>query len=111
MRFALALLVLASCSTGAADPPRRDQVRGIGSCKVDTDCVLSNDQSSCCTKSCMGYAINWKVLVAREAKQNCAAFHASGKPCPPPAPCPKPTHRSVGAACVRGACYTIREKL
>ena len=88
-----------------------DQVKGIGRCKVDTDCTLSNDQQSCCTRTCDSYAISAKLQAARDASSSCEAFRASGKLCPPPAPCPKPTHRTVAATCVRGACTTVRERL
>lgn len=83
-----------------------DEAEGTGRCKVDADCVLSSWQPGCCTGTCTSYAISKAELAAREKKENCPARRA--KPCPPPAPCPRPTHVPVDAFCKDNTCWARR---
>jgi hypothetical protein len=80
---------------------------GQGTCHSDTDCVLTSYQVGCCAQACQSYASSKQALAARQAQEDCVAFKASGEPCPPPAPCRRPTTRSVAARCSAGTCYTV----
>ena len=89
------------------------EVPGTGKCKVDADCELSSYQSGCCVQGCEPYARNKREL-DREMKaeeSTCEKFRKSGKPCPPPAPCPRHTHQILAAKCVKNSCYTVMQKL
>lgn len=106
-------------------PPRADaapieapagalvETEGTGACKVDADCTLSTYQAGCCVQGCQPYARNRRDLeeaIAAEAPA-CETFRRSGEPCPPPAPCPRPTHEPVAAKCVEQRCYTVKREL
>ncbi|MBA3397559.1 MAG: hypothetical protein H0T89_33355 [Deltaproteobacteria bacterium] len=95
-----------AAATSVATTNTADQ-EGRGSCKVDRDCVLSSYQSGCCTQACQPNAISAKQLAAAQAKEDCEAFRQSGKPCPPPAPCPVYTTHPVGVKCKAGTCYAV----
>lgn len=86
---------------------------GTGTCKVDADCELSSYQSGCCVQGCEPYARNKRELQREIAGEQatCDAFRKSGKPCPPPAPCPRRTHEVLAAKCVKKQCYTVTRTL
>jgi hypothetical protein len=89
------------------------EVPGTGKCKVDTDCELSSYQAGCCVQGCEPYARNKRELHREMAAEEptCEKFRKSGKPCPPPAPCPLQTHQILAAKCVKNSCYTVKQKL
>ena len=86
---------------------------GTGKCKVDADCELSSYQAGCCVQGCEPYARNKRELEREIAAEQstCEKFRKSGKPCPPPAPCPRQTHNILAAKCVKNSCYTVRQKI
>jgi hypothetical protein len=80
---------------------------GRGTCRVDGDCVLTSYQEGCCVGACQAYASSQRDLDARQAKEDCVAWAATGQPCPPPAPCRGRTTKSVAAVCKAGRCTTV----
>lgn len=105
----------AGAEAAPLDPPVGALVEtaGTGTCKVDADCELSSYQAGCCVQGCQPYARNRRALekaIAAEAPA-CEAFRRSGEPCPPPAPCPRPTHEPIAAKCVERRCYTVLREL
>lgn len=110
------IAVDAATATDAAVPvdaaPRpRVERQGRGSCRRDDDCVLTTYQEGCCVQGCSAYASSKAALAARQAKEDCAAFRASGEPCPPPAPCRRATEREIEAVCKNGRCYGVYERI
>ena len=87
-------------TTGAEDAAR---------CERDDDCELTTYQAGCCVQACESYAMDKRRLAAARAKEDCSGQR--GEDCPPPAPCPPPTHRVVAARCEAGVCVAEREPL
>ena len=90
------------------DPGPTQEVVGDGRCKTDADCVLSSWQEGCCVQACQDQAVNRRDLAARQAKEDCATDRP--EVCPPPAPCPRPTHTVLAARCSRGKCVSVQRK-
>lgn len=99
--------------TAATRPAQRPtdaaQAAEPAGCERDDDCVLTTYQAGCCVQACESYAMDKRRLAAARAKEDCSGQR--GEDCPPPAPCPPPTHRVVAARCNAGECVAEREPL
>lgn len=97
----------ADAAVDAASAPVQPQIveaKGDGACKVDADCELSSWQPGCsCTGTCGSYPISVAEIAMRERKEHCPKVRTT--PCPPPSPCPLPTHRAIDAFCKNHVCW------